>query len=261
MQSIERIRAFINRWQQLTYAQGLDYCYAIKNDTELYDITVQVLRMQQIEQKKMDGNSVQNIPIKNEGKIDIIFSDIFWRLTEGYMSPASYVGTIVKECVENDINNVFEIAGIVGRGLRAFPSFLREMDLTYKFAKYFPNATVINNPEQDVIDHTDIYIKSNNYDYRIWSYQNFERGLKNTASRLRGYRGTVPEGIHVLCPIDISNEFEREEISGWFFYSERYVSYLYEMIIIEKPDEYSLISEMNDYTIEAYLRKANKIKK
>lgn len=100
MQSIENIRNYIKWWKQLTYAQGLDYCYTVKKETSVYGITVEVLKMQQLEYKKMDGKSVQNIPIKNEGKIDIIFTDIFWRLTKEYISPASYVAAIVMECVK-----------------------------------------------------------------------------------------------------------------------------------------------------------------
>lgn len=259
MQNIENIRYYIMKWKQLTYRQGLDNCYAIKKNIKVYDTTIQVLKVQQLEYKVMDGNSVKNIPVKNEGKTDIIFSDIFWKLIENYISPASYVATIVKACVDNNILDVYEIAGIAGRGLRAFPSFLRELDLTYKFTKHFPDAKIINSPTQDVREHTDILIKNNDCDYRIWSYQNFERGLINTASRLRGTRGSIPDGIHVLCPIDIGNEFEREELEGWYFYSERYVNYLCEMIILEKPDDYSFVSKMSEYAIKIYLKKANTI--
>lgn len=261
MQNFEDMKYYIMKWKQLTYRQGLDNCYAIKKDIEVYNATIEVLKVQHLENKIMDGNSVKNIPVKNEGKIDIIFSDIFWKLVDSYISPASYVATIVKACVDNNILDINKMAGIVGRGLRAFPSFLRELDLTYKFIKHFPNARLINNPTQDVQEHTDILIKNNDCDYRIWSYQNFERGLINTASRLRGNRGSLPDGIHVLCPIDIGNEFQREEIEGWYFYSERYVNYLYEMIILEKPDDYSLLSRMSEYAIKIYLKKANTIKK
>jgi len=261
VQNFNNMRHYLTKWNQLTYRQGLDNCYAIKKDAKVYNTTLQVLEKQSLEHKKMNGYSVKNIPIKNEGKIDIIFSEIFWELFKSYISPANYIASIVKACLDNNISNSDEIAGIVGRGLRAFPSFLRELDLTCKIIKYFSDAKIINSPTQDVQEHTDILIENNNCDYRIWSYQNFERGLVNTASRLKGNRGTIPDGIHVLCPIDIGNEFEREEIEGWYFYSERYVNYLCEMIIIEKPDDYCSISRMDEYAIKIYLRKANTIKK
>lgn len=261
MNNIENIRLLITKWKDLTYGQGLDSYYAIKKNIEAYNKTIEVLRMQDLECKIMDGNSVNNIPIKNEGSINIIFSDLFWKCVEGFISPASYVATIVKACIDKGNQNTYEIAGIVGRGLRAFPSFLRELDLKYKFKNHFPQAEIINSPRQDVGEHTDIMIKCSDCNYRIWSYQNFERGLSNTASRLRGDRGKIPDGIHVLCPIDIGNEYEREEIDGWYFYSERYVRYLNEMMIIEKPDDYSLVSRLGDYAIKMYLKKANTIKK
>lgn len=261
MNNMENIRLLITRWKNLTYGQGLDSFYAIKRDRGAYNKTIEVLKMQGLECKIMDGYSVNDIPIKNEERINIIFSDIFWECVEGFISPASYVATIVKACIDKGNQNTYEIAGIVGRGLRAFPSFLRELDLNYKFKNHFPQAEIINSPKQDVGEHTDIMIKCSDCNYRIWSYQNFERGLSNTASRLRGDRGNIPDGIHVLCPIDIGNEYEREEIEGWYFYSERYVRYLNEMMIIEKPDDYSLVSRLGDYAIKMYLKKANTIKK
>lgn len=262
MPTITDIRAYMDSWKQHTYRQGIDYCYSIKKDNEVFECTVEVLNKQKIATKNMDGYSIQNIPIKNEGKVDIIFSEIFWKLTEGYISPASFVGEIVRLCIERNIKDVYEICGIVGRGLRSFPSFLREMDLTYKLARYFPNAVIENNPEQDVKDHTDILIRCDNQKvYRIWSYQNFERGLVNTASRLRGNRGTVPDGMHILCPIDIGNKNEVEEKDGWFFYSDNYVHYLYSMQLFEAPDEYSYVSRMTEYAVKMYLKKPGIIKK
>ena len=217
MPTINDIRTYMTSWKQHTYRQGLDYCYAVKKDKVAYELTIEVLQRQGLEQKNMDGNSVQSIPIKNEGKVDIIFTDLFWQLAEGFISPANYVGTIVSKCVEQGITQDMAVAGIVGRGLRAFPSFLREMDLTYKLSQYFPDAEIKNGPEQDVGDHTDILIEAGNKTYRVWSYQNFERGLANTASRVRGNRGEVPKGIHVLCPIDIGNNSNNRK----FIYNRR----------------------------------------
>lgn len=257
MPTIGDIRKYMEKWGQLTYKQGLDYCYLIKKDKQVYELTLEVMKMQLLDQKMMDGNSVQNIPYKDEGKVDIIFTDIFWRLAQDYITPAYYVGAIVNECIKSKIVDKERVAGIVGRGLRAFPSFLREMDLTYKLSRFFPNAQIMNGPSQDVDQHTDVLVVSGDMEYRVWSYQNFVRGLENTASRIRGNRGEVPKGTHVLCPIDISNEYEKEEVDGWFFYSDRYVTYLHEMIVFEKPDSYNFVSRMSDYALKAYLSKAN----
>lgn len=260
MNSIEDIKKYMKTWSMLTYKQGIDNCYALKKESDTYRVTVNVLKTQNLLEKKMDGRSVEAIPIKNEGDAKIIFSDIFWSIADGFISPASYVVSIVNECLKRKIDEV-EISGIVGRGLRAFPSFLREMDLICKMAKYFPGATVHNNPTQDVNDHTDILIQHNGNDYRIWSYQNSKRGLENTSSRIKEQRGEIPKGIHVLCPIDVKNEYMREEVMGWYLYSERYVKYIHEMLVIEQKDDFETIKRMNEYAIKTYLGKANTLKK
>ena len=95
----------------------------------------------------------------------------------------------------------------------------------------------------------------------MWSYQSFERGLNNTASRFYGRRGMVPKGYHILCPIDIGNSAEVEEVDGWYFYSDRYVKYIYDMISIEKPDEYETIARLQEYAMKIYLKKANVVYK
>lgn len=137
MLTIGDIRKYMGVWKQQTYRSGLEYCYAIKKDRQAYELTIEVLQLQNLNDKAMDGNSVQNIPIKNEGKVDILFSDIFWDIAGEYITPVYYVASIVKQCVERDITNSNQVAGIVGRGLRSFPSFLREMDLTYKISCFF----------------------------------------------------------------------------------------------------------------------------
>lgn len=260
MIKIEDIRKYMGVWSQQTYLSGLDYCYSITKDKDTYDLTIEVLKIQKLAEKKMDGFSVQDIPYKEEGKTEVIYTDIFWHTVEEYVTPVYYVAAIVRECEKKQLSKE-KIVGLVGRGLRAFPSFLREMDLTCKIAQFFPDAEIENGPEQDVGDHTDVLIKSKGNIYRLWSYQNFERGLDNTAQRFYGKRGKVPSGYHVLCPIDIGNESETEKINGWIFYSERYVKYLYEMIAIEKPDDYRTIKRLDEYAMRMYLNKAKIVKK
>lgn len=257
MVNIQDIRKFMSTWKQMTYRKGLDYCYSIKNDQKVFDLCVEVILEQNLTDKFMDGYSVQNIPIIKEDKTRVIFTNIFWNLASNYITPAYYVASIVNECVKMGIDSKAEITGTVGRGLRALPSFLREMDLTYKISSLIPDADVMNGPEQDVGEHTDILIQSHGINYRIWSYQNFERGLTNTAQRFYGKRGDIPQGIHVLCPIDIGNENEVEKVDGWCFYSERYVHYLVDMMEIEKPDRYSELKRFEEYALKIYLKKAN----
>lgn len=259
MANIQDIRKFMGTWKQMTYRKGLEYCYSIKNDSELFDLCIEVIQRQNLADKFMDGNSVQNIPIIKEDKTRVIFTDIFWKLAGSYITPVYYIASIVNECVKSGVQSKDEITGTVGRGLRAFPSFLREMDLTYKISNRIQGADILNGPEQDVREHTDILIQKDGINYRLWSYQNFERGLTNTAQRFYGKRGAVPEGIHVLCPIDIGNEREVENVDGWYFYSDRYVNFLVEMMQIEKPDSYMEISRLQEYALKIYLKKANMV--
>lgn len=251
----------MGKWKQQTYRDGLEYCYLIKKDKQAYNLTVDVLKLQRLENKSMDGNSVQCIPIKEEGRVDIIFTDIFWNLAGDYITPVYYVASIVKKCLERRIEEPKQVAGIVGRGLRSLPSFLREMDLAYKLSLLFSDAEILNGPEQDVGEHTDILIMAGDHEYRLWSYQNTDRGLKNTAERFYGHRGEIPEGYHVLCPINISNKAEVEEINGWRFYSGRYVSDIYEMISVQKPDKYDSIARLQAYAMRLYLEKPNIVQK
>lgn len=246
----------MDSWKQTTYKTGLEYCFAIKNNPTVYKLCVKVLNEQGLADKYMDGTSVQKIPIIDEGKTRIIFTDIFWSLAKSYITPAIYVASIVDECVKKGIEDR-EIVGMVGRGLRAFPSFLREMDLKCKIASLIPGAEITSGPQQDVGDHTDILIKNSKNIYRVWSYQNFERGLINTSQRFSGKRGALPRGIHVFCPIDIGREEQVEEVCGWCFYSERYVRFLVDMIEIEKPEKYADLKVLSEYALKLYLRKAN----
>ena len=261
MLSIKDVRNYMTVWRRQTYCSALEYCYSIKNDKQVYDLTLEVLKLQGLESKFMDGHSIERIPIINEGRIHIVFSRIFWDMIDQYITPVYYIALIVKNCLRSGIDEPEQIAGIVGRGLRSLPSFLRELDLTYKLVCLFPQAEILNGPEQDVWDHTDLLIKSHGGEYRLWSYQNSPRGLENTAARFYGRRGELPKGYHVLCPIDISNGKEVEELEGWYFYSEQYVRFLYDMISIEKPDDYNTVSSLQMYAMRIYLNKAKIVRK
>lgn len=259
MANIRDIRHFMETWKRMTYKEGLEYCHSIKNDSELFKLCAEVIQRQNLADKFMDGNSIQNIPIITEDRTRVIFTDIFWKLVGSYITPAYYIASIVNECVKSGIQSKDVITGTVGRGLRAFPSFLREMDLTYKISGHIQGADIVNGPQQDVREHTDILIQCQGVSYRLWSYQNFDRGLTNTAQRFYGKRGAIPKGIHVLCPIDIGNESEVEKVDGWYFYSDRYVNFLVEMMQIEKPDSYTEISRLQEYALKIYLKKANMV--
>lgn len=261
MPNIDDIKnKYINVWSKQTYSEGLRYCVP-KGRSKIFKLTEKILQIQNLSDKHMDGNSIQGIPEKYEGKINIFFTKIFWDIAKIYITPAKYIVLIVEECLANKITGTKQVAGIVGSGLRAFPSFIREMDLAYKMSIHFPNATITTGPDQDVNEHTDILIENEEHKYRLWSYQSSEKGLSNMPSKFCGERGTVPAGYHVLCPLNIKNKAIVEQIAGWYFYSDEYVRYIYGIMTCEAPDNYYTIKSLKDDAIKLYLKRANIVDK
>lgn len=256
MDSHKELMNYIKRWSQMTYREGLEYCYEAKKDENLLDLTIEILDIQNLSEKKMDGNSIEKIPCIEEGKVDIIFSDIFHEIVDKYITPVYYITKIVKECLKNNIYSKTMVAGIVGRGLRAFPAFIRELDLKLKVLPLFPNAKSMTNPLQDVKEHTDILLEDGEKEYRFWSYQDSKWGLKNTAERLLGKRGELPGGLHVMCPIDVfATGADSENIHGWTLYSKEYINNIEDIVRHSNADDYIMIKRMDIYSAQDYLRK------
>ena len=258
MVNIKDIREFMKIWKETTYSKGLNYCREIKKEPKVFELCIEILEKQNLLDKYMDGNSVENLPFINENyRSKVSFTDVFWKLAEHYITPASYIAAIVNECVKKGVESKEEITWAVGRGLRSLPAFFRELDLTYKIASLVPEAEFHNSPEQDIKEHTDIRIELKGQIYRLWSYQNSKNGLDKTAKKFAETRGELPTGIHFLCPIDIWNKNQVEEFATWYFYSDRYVKFLIEMMDIEKPDSYEEIKGLQRSELQMYLKKAN----
>lgn len=269
MPTIADIMRFMRIWNNQTYRVALDNILAITTNEEVFDLTANVLQLQNLTETRMNGYSVQRLPYICEGHVDVVFSEVFWRMIHGYISPAYYVGLIVRECLGKDINNDVRIAEIVGRGLRSLPSFIREVDLHSKVGSFLPNAEVTNgaeqdvreHAEQDVRDHTDILINYNEHEYRMWSYQSTDWGLDNTSHRFCEERGNLPDGYIVMAPIDIGNPEQVQSSYGWKLYSEEYVRSICEMIVENRVDDYDETVE-NDYgVIKDYLKEPRLIYK
>lgn len=250
-------------WKDQNYRQGLDYCSKIIKNDRNYEYVVEILNIQKLSEKKMDGSSVTKIPRKNEEEMPLRFTDIFWNSADSFISPAYYVALIVDECIKKGELKIDNIAGIVGRGLRAFPSFLREIDLANKVSiRLSKDYRIENNPELDIRDHTDILIKKDKGEYRVWSYQKSDRGLKNINDKFFGERGKIPDGHHVLCPININDEKDIEDVCGWRFYSDKYVDNLCNLIYThENIKLYKDILEWDTCRKKNYFSKMGIIKK
>ena len=245
----------INTWQKKTYRMEIDDLFAEHpNLQQLYAVVVKVLELQQIDHKSMDGYSITNLPWISEQKTSIVFSKLFQETSKRKsFSPALYIVFMVYAYV-NNVNDgnweeVYEkkLACEIGRGLRAFPSFLREWDLREKIKWIFPNSPIMYGPEQDVRDHADIILRYGDSLIRIWSYQSTEKGIQYVIKRLSGDRGMIPSGLHGLFPIDINNPSEAEDVYGWRLYSMEYVKRLCEMFGNRTPEMFALVLGNDNY--------------
>ena len=260
---IQRIRTYMCRWAEYTYHQGIDFCR--KNSLEEKRQGLTILDRQNLTEKKMNGHSVEGIPVKYEGALrSISYSGIFYEALEnGYLTPASYIMDIICECNTQKINNENLITGIVGRGLRSLPAFIREMDLAAKLLDRLNGAECYRgNPDDDIAGHTDIFLRYRNEIYRIWSYQNSsDRALTNTVSKVKGQRGQLPVGIYILCPFDYRDRNQYEDIDGWRLYNDKYSQQVEHLILEGDIDNYGEIQNRQFDRMKSYITKMQMFRK
>ena len=100
-------------------------------------------------------------------------------------------------------------AAFVARGLRAFPSFLREVDFAVLLQQVLTMSDSRAMVERgslsdDVEGHADLKLRFRGHRYGLWHYQASERGLSSLTRKLRDLsRGKLPRGLHVFCPVDL----------------------------------------------------------
>ena len=254
----------MRQWKNETYRENANMLYDVRHigaaDRELCN---SVLVRLGVMDKAMDGSSAQGLPAINEGSVPIIFSDVMHRMLDGYISPMGYVLSLVLECTKQGVTNTEEVAGIVGRGLRALPSFFREVDLREKLAAALPNAKVKSvSANQDVADHTDVVVTYGVKLFRIWSYQCTTRGLQNTSHRLLGKRGELLDGLHVLCPFDMQDKSQLTDLCGWYLHSNSYINKVVAVITGEAADDYADVCAMPiDLLKNTYMKEVHVILK
>ena len=236
----------MDKWQNETYRQNANYLYQNRHirwgEKQLCNA---VLARLGIMDKMMDGHSVQSLPVINEGNVPVVYSDVMHNMLNGYVNPMNYVLNLVLECSSYRVTNVEEAAGIVGRGLRALPSFLREVDLKDKLSVALPDAKVqCASASQDVADHTDVIVAYGGKSFHVWSYQCTPRGLENTSHRLLGKRGELVSGLHVLCPFDMQDKSQLVDVGGWYLHSDSYVKKVAAAITAGAVDSYADVCAM-----------------
>lgn len=237
------IREQMAKWNTLTYKQGIMYIFL---SNSIRQKCLYALKKEGIIDKVMEGSTVERLPIKYESSLkELIYSDIFQRcIKRNSMSPASYIAEITKEFdrlqlkkAGIDVPTLY--VGIVGRGLRAFPSFLREMDLEQKLNAISPSIKAFRTtPKDDIEKHADLYISYNADFYRIWSYQNTSWGLSNMIDKFKGNRGELPNGNYILCPYNYRSHYYVESVYNWCLHNDAYIQKVKEVITSWKPIDY-----------------------
>lgn len=259
--NMDNIRNYMSSWNKYTFCQGVKFCKVSEQEKEQ---CLWFIEEQNLSDKLMNGESVQGLPKIYEGPLrEISFSRIFSEaLANNYLTPASYIMGLVKACKQADISDNNLITGIVGRGFRPFASFLREMDLEQKLTGILPDANCFRGmPDDDISQHTDVYVEYKDELYRIWSYQNTSRGLSNMLSKFKGQRGEIPTGKHILCPFDFKDKFYSEDVLGWRLHSNNYIEKIREIITTWKAKNYNNLINMPESKIYEQIKKFNLILK
>lgn len=170
------------------------------------------------------GESVTKLPQTVEGQfpkgLDMSYSKAF---AIAYSENAEKLPILfLKNLASNfdfDKYSETQFEGLIARGLRTFPSLLRDRDFGENLERLFHAEGVHNgqfkvkvDPEEDIPQHTDVLLEFQGRPYRIWLYQFSSRGLPHDIERVLGRRGELPQGIHILYPLKASIALAKERL-------------------------------------------------
>lgn len=229
-------------WALQSYEEGCKVVELSKTykETIIKKLKHYLYELKRFRFKKMNGNSVEDLPRNKSAEEynDIKFTDIINKMIEDDdFSPVKYMAEITRLGVEYKLSDEM-IIGLLARGLRSFPSFLREADAAEHLEKMLNergiSCSVVRNPKMDVKQHTDIKVSVGDTEYYIWLFQNSATGKMHTTDRLAGNRGELPKGKHILCPMNPSNPISENvtyvKRNGWCFYSASYIENIVDCI-------------------------------
>lgn len=161
-----------------------------------------------LQSQVVSGWSIEGLPKSEEiDSYKVSFSGIFHQiLNDNNFGPVLYIYILISEILkENPDAELAKIYGFVARSLRTFASLLREQSLLEQLEYLFKvdslQAKFRMSPKQDSQEKIDILIEFNQNTYRLWAYQHSSRGLPHNIERISGKRGSLPSGIHILCPL------------------------------------------------------------
>lgn len=169
------------------------------------------------------------------------FSEVFrGLLKEGRLHPGNYLLAVEERLRREgaETSRVFS-AGFLARALRAFASFMREVDFARTLKEVLRDekggAEVrLTEFEEDLEEHADLMVRHGGRRVRVWQYQATPRGLEQVAAKLSGSnRGRIPRGWHLLCPVDVRPGGDCADVFGWRLCSREYAESVRETLLSE----------------------------
>ena len=249
-------------WAEHTYGNALERCKEIKYCTDYeYNLTKQILKDLNLYDKAMVGTTVQNLniyeredqPIKFTNAFNLMMSRKSPVTQQSHISPVSYIINMIRECKNaryTDLN-LLEVV-VIPRGLRAFPSFIRELDLCQKLNNGIEGMSCRRStPYEDAHYHIDLFMNYKNKNYLVWSYMcNMNPAkVQNLIDKISGRRTPIFVGTYLLCP------FYREdkvEYNGWWFHPDTYINHINKLLQSNVVDNYDDIIQLPD--LDRYLQ-------
>lgn len=248
----KELQSYFAAWSKQTYGSGLKYYYKVADDSDTFNYCIKIMDMVGIVDRLMDGSSTQRLNPDNRYHTGTIFSATFHDMVNSsYCTPAKYVAdTIIKsqKTGADDQNTCKEVK----RCLRAFPSFLRELDLECGLVDTLQrrhlSAVAKQGAAEDIAKHTDVIIDiAGSPEMRLWSYM-IKKGdnFYNLRRKVKGERGQLPDGIHVFCPYRKDDMVYCRKEYEWILFTQKYFDDVVDAMLSSKSDTYAHVMVEND---------------
>ena len=256
----ENFRDLIKQWSKETFEDAKNRL------TDIHDNIESVLNELELLEKNVTGCCVENLKRHEKGERKLPewcnFSRINHEIsTEQTAHPIEFLSEICEK-YENyllkrpEYVDLVPVWGICSRALRTLASFYREVDFRNRIREELLTQkinAVVNppDPDADSRDHSDAVVVIDEIEYRVWVFQISKQGIFHTSDRVAGNRGSLPEGIHILCGHDREQDDHEETIEGWNFISDsRMKEVVSKIVSIHKGEsearEYSEIKSILD---------------
>ena len=150
---------------------------------------------------------LKKLPKTSENSGGLNYSEVFHKLiAENNINPGLFLAVYASDYL-NSSHKESKLTGFLARGMRTFASLIREQDLAInmKNSLITEDETVLieMDPDQDTKTHVDIRITFRNKIFNLWSYQASKNAIyPHTIERVTGQRNEIPNGFHILCPIN-----------------------------------------------------------